>query len=403
MYKAFYNPLILALLSAVFLNSCGLNSCGRKSEKGEKDENADKHNFIILLDLSDRIILGTDQINTDKRIINSVWKQFRDISKSNYLKSRDKFQIVVAHQDSSTLSLNQKLAFQDSMTLDLSEVKIHATNRTVMDKFGSGLQVSTDKLYQLASVSKNPDDYYGADIWKFFDEEIQYRLKKGYKNHVFILTDGYLFVKEKRDELAPDFPPVRFKTGDFFVDVCMLGITPKNTLDDEFYRLKNLWSDWFAHMDIKEMQFLQLNNLSLIENQINDFLNSEDRSAYMTRKMTQPLSVKKPVAKETEQRRPELVAKPIERKKTKNSDTTSALSDSEFLYNFVSDYIYNPGSAYFKSRLVRVSTILEKSFPGKRSDAFVLTCSCKSQLKEELNSRGLMSSTLESNFKKYCP
>ena len=49
-----------------------------------------------------------------------------------------------------------------------------------------------DTLYNMAIFSSDPEDYYGADIWKYFYEDLRYDYVSDTltKNFLFILTDG---------------------------------------------------------------------------------------------------------------------------------------------------------------------------------------------------------------------
>ncbi len=405
--------------------------CGTSKKKDL--EILEQHNFIILLDLSDRLIKdGADQLENDKKIIIEIWKQYREISKSKiYIKSRDIFQVVIADQDSSSYSTSYKMSIQDSLGLNLSIGKLHAANKKKIVNFESNLASQLDELYSKASKYTNPDDYQGADIWKFFNEDISYRLKKGCKNHIYIITDGYLFVKKQRKEIADSFPMVNFKKNDFDLDVCMLEITPKIKTDNEFYRLKSVWSNWYFSMGIKEICFLKRNNLSLIKEEMFDFLNSSEREEFIIKNVkindlydeknsqsTQFKSNKnsgklttvsnalvKNRFKENSGYNKQLVPNQIKTSKVKkeSSSPLTSISDSEFLDFYITKGIYEVGDKAKSIYLLRIKNILENSFPTKESESFVLLCSCKSRLKSQLYANNMLSEELKHKLDTRCP
>jgi hypothetical protein len=409
------------------LVGCSPVSCSPGKRKNL--ETRDHHNFIILLDLSDRLIKDKrEQIEADKKIIFEIWKHYREISGLNYRESRDIFQVFLSEQDSSSINIYSQRAFQDSLTIDLSTVRRHRSNKKKIKCFESKLVSHLDDLYSQASKSNHLDDYRGADIWKFFNDDLSGRLEKGYKNHVFILTDGYQYVKNKITEDSNVFPRVKLShVNGISVDVCMLEISPKSIPVNEYYRLKSVWSNWFLSMGLKEMCFLKRNNLSQISKKISDFLDSQDRSDFRLKKT----DVSKIKGLQEEMISPQILAEttldkhkfPIVSKKTntkssskkpsiqirivKDNKVTSVKkdfkTDAEFLDYFLTTGIYNPDQNSQTKNLQRVKNILEASFPSKASESHILLSSCKSKIKNLLESKNLLSEDLRSKFNSKCP
>jgi hypothetical protein len=273
-----------------------------------------------------------------------------------------------------------------------------------------------DDLYSQASKSNHLDDYRGADIWKFFNDDLSGRLEKGYKNHVFILTDGYQYVKNKITEDSNVFPRVKLShVNGIAVDVCMLEISPKSIPVNEYYRLKSVWSNWFLSMRLKEMCFLKRNNLSQISKKISDFLDSQDRSDFILKKtdvskikglqeemISQRISAVKNSKNNSKTQIAQYEKKSINDKK-ESSDQTDFKSDEAFLNYFVSTGIYDSRQNLQDKNLSRVKTILEASFPSKGSESYILLCSCKSKIKNLLESNNLLSEHLKSKFNSKCP
>lgn len=427
MWKTILHTISFLLLATIV-------GCGRSKTKDS--EPIDQHNFIILLDLSDRLIKdGRGQVENDKKIIFEIWKQYREITKKKiYIKSRDIFQVVLADQDSSSLQENAQRDFQDSLVLDLSMGKLHAGNKKKIVGFESKLKSQLNDLYSQASRYTNPDDYRGGDIWKFFNEDLSYRLKKGYKNHVYIITDGYLFVKEQRKEIADAFPPVNYILNGGDLNICMLEIAPKIKTDHEFDRLKSVWSNWYMSMGIKEMCFLKRNNLSFIEDEIFDFLNSMDRKDYAIKKSDNIKKKELALQKNDKQVVPvkiksdskfssgsngqvnKLLTTSSNRQKrevqqqvkthVKKSNLTNQIvpkSDAEFLAYYITSGIYDNIENSKESNLSRIKNILEYSFPSKESENFILLCSCKSKLKSQLSAQNMLSEELKNKLNTRCP
>ena len=48
------------------------------------------------------------------------------------------------------------------------------------------------EIYKKAVISNNSKDYPGADIWKYFNEDLAGDLEDDAANTLFIITDGYL-------------------------------------------------------------------------------------------------------------------------------------------------------------------------------------------------------------------
>jgi hypothetical protein len=356
-----------------------------------------------LLDLSDRIILSPGQINRDKELINIIWGNFRELTRKQlFLNSRDVFQIIVADQENSSLDEVSRQEFQDSLYIDLSrfktnEKKIHALNKKKIDRFGKKLKSRLDLLYKNSSTYNHPSLYNGADIFKFFEEDLGKRLIKGYKNHVFILTDGYLFVKDLSKELSDSFPNSDFKVNEFDLNVCMLEIAPKDKLHGEFKKRKIVWGKWFSTMGIKEMCFTKKSdNLKLNETKISDFLFSKDREEFKI-----ILNEKKNGSSIND-------ATP---KKKKNSltpvlstlDPLADLSDDDFVNEFLTKEIYDDNSSFSLDRLKRLSEILINNFPNKLNPNYILACSCKSKILVALDSKSIDNSELYSILNKRCP
>src|SRR5690349_8763181 len=107
-YKHFNPICFFIVLVLLFLAGCQLPAPEKK-----KNELSTKHNYIILLDLSDRLIVQEDQPERDKEIIRKVYTLFEEKVKSElYIKSRDEIRVVIAPQSGSDLNTDD---FEDRL------------------------------------------------------------------------------------------------------------------------------------------------------------------------------------------------------------------------------------------------------------------------------------------------
>src|SRR6187551_3086299 len=89
--------IILAIVPLVI--SCALPAPEKKTRQLRT-----KHNYIILVDLSDRLIVQNDQAQRDKQIITELYSQFEEkVKKDLYIKSRDEIKVVIAPQSETGL------------------------------------------------------------------------------------------------------------------------------------------------------------------------------------------------------------------------------------------------------------------------------------------------------------
>src|SRR6188768_364291 len=93
----FHRRMTTALLTStalLMMISCHLPAPERKAKEWKP-----KHNYIILLDLSDRLIVQENQPVRDKEIISSLYALFEEKVKNElYIKSRDEIKVVIAPQ-----------------------------------------------------------------------------------------------------------------------------------------------------------------------------------------------------------------------------------------------------------------------------------------------------------------
>src|SRR6267378_8586644 len=106
----------VGLLMMVFaLGSCKLPSPEKKNVPRIK------HNFIILLDLSDRLIVQQNQPERDKEIIRDLYSLFEEkVKKGLYIKSGDQIKVVMAPQLGAGI---RRDVFEDRLYVNMNNIK----------------------------------------------------------------------------------------------------------------------------------------------------------------------------------------------------------------------------------------------------------------------------------------
>jgi hypothetical protein len=409
---------LLIILSTVLVL---FNSCGGPGGAGGLGQNKEKvskqHNFILLLDLSDRLI-DQDQVKRDLNIIeNVIWPEFLKIVKKKvYVKSKDAFQIVFANQENSIFSPTDLFRFQDSLSIDLS-TELVRNKKKKTDYFKNNFGRFLKNIYKKASFSKDKNAYYGADIYKYFNEDLANEIVKSSKesnviNHIFILTDGYLYIKGQSDEMTNEFPSVKQKFNSSKVDVCLLELNPKARYKDEFQRLKIVWSNWFVKMGIKHVQCNKQNSITNTKSKLEDFLINPGEYLVSKQMTINPSVFKMPnnevfvEAKKKSIKKNKITSsvppKPkVKNKNTKDSDY-SKLDDSAFIEVYLTEGIFLEDGTSNKSQIQKISSLFENNFPSKETLNYLYLCSAKDKLLNQLKVSGVHSPNFETKLKTLC-
>lgn len=255
-HNIFVTAIVLLLLAA----SCALPTKPKKQEPF-------KHNYIILLDLSDRIIVQDNQIARDKEIIKHIYKLFEQrVRKELYIKSRDEIRVVIAPQKGSDLRTQ---VFENRLYINMENIK-NIYRRKNEEQRRKDFYANLDTLYRKAKFSNNPKDYYGADIWKYFYEDLQddYSTDTLTKNYLFILTDGYPIVGKDKDKLEP----IKNKFPD--LHVALVEAAPREK-DMEWERIIDMWGEWFKEIGIKDYTLIKRKAITKEEEQLTELVTKE--------------------------------------------------------------------------------------------------------------------------------
>lgn len=235
-------------------------SCNPPAPK--KRSISEKHNYIILLDLSDRLIIQPEQPERDKEIINAIYAMFEQrIKRDLYIKSRDELKVVIAPQRGSGLRTDK---FEDQLYVNMESIQ-NVFRRLKEEERRTNFHNSLDELYKKAVFSKYPKQYYGADIWKYFYEDLEtdYSNDTLTKNFLFILTDGYPIVGKDLKKLQP----VKGSLPD--LHIVLIEVSPRDK-DLELDRIMLMWEKWFDSMDIKDYTLIKRKAITKEVEQIQD-------------------------------------------------------------------------------------------------------------------------------------
>jgi len=106
-------------LSIILIVTLTMAACKLPSPE-KKNVHRVKHNYIVLLDLSDRLIVQQNQPERDKQIIKSLYGLFEEkVRKDLYIKSRDEIKVVIAPQTGSGIKRDE---FEDRLYINMQSL-----------------------------------------------------------------------------------------------------------------------------------------------------------------------------------------------------------------------------------------------------------------------------------------
>jgi len=252
-------------------------------------------NISVLIDLSDRIEGAKTKLK-DSAYLASLSKAFvSHVKTKKLILLEDRMQLFFYPEPSDNKINEIAKKLKVGFTKETSKSKLEETT-ALYAKYPS-------QLYNIAQKDALKDGYPGADIWRFFKDNVQdYCISECHRNILVILTDGYMYydktvMKEdsKTSYLTPKslnklglnngkwqseitkrdlgFIPAVQNLND--LEVLVIGINSLN--DDNPYAqdiLKHYWTDWFVKMGMRSERF-KIKNADLpssIEKVISDFI-----------------------------------------------------------------------------------------------------------------------------------
>lgn len=250
---------------------CGVIVVGCKMPPPKQEAAArPRHNYIVLLDLSDRLIVQDNQPERDKQIVKQLYTLFEDQVRQNmYIKSGDEIRVVIAPQLGAGL---RRDVFEDRLYVNMENIKAVYRKPREVDR-REAFFANLDTLYNKAVFSSNTKDYHGADIWKYFYEDlpVDYDKDPNTINYLFILTDGYPIVGHNRNkllEIRNEFPDLQ---------IVLLEAAPREK-DMEWDHVMSIWDDWFRDIGIQKYTLIKRGSITKELEQVKEIVQDPPRT-----------------------------------------------------------------------------------------------------------------------------
>lgn len=291
----------LILLCLIFI-AAGCNEFEAAVRDAKKENTAPPvDNYIVLLDLSDRILYNNQQqVAKDLTVLKTIQSLFRANINSKdpthtYYAVNDKLKVLIAPQRTTPRKL-----YDDAAQLRIALSSEEAMKKAAaVDQSEKTFSAVLPNLYKQAIISNNSADYVGADIWKYFDEDLTDDLEKNARNTLFIITDGYLDFEPTEERTVqgnrftscaqlinslkthPDWN-TKFDEGDYGLmpvgkkfsnlKVVLLEVNPKQDWNGEYKLLTRIWSKWFKEMGIDSCSLIKNDNISEVKESMEKFM-----------------------------------------------------------------------------------------------------------------------------------
>ncbi|PWJ57297.1 hypothetical protein CLV98_1073 [Dyadobacter jejuensis] len=240
-------------------------------------------NIVVVLDLSDRL-LSPGQAEKDLAAIGAMFSSFEEsVRKQFFVKSKDVFSVILIPQRGSKLNAE---SYERRLRLDMNAIPVAEKNRRFMD-FKCQLPATLKSLYQQAQKGTQPSDYFGVDIWKFFNESINNHLAQTARNKVLLLTDGYFDFENdwhtvhsktrytssrflsslsgihwKKTAEAKDLGIYPIQNKLIAMELVVAGFNAKSTDQFELDKLKYFWQKWLNECGVRQFKLLSNVNAS---------------------------------------------------------------------------------------------------------------------------------------------
>jgi hypothetical protein len=265
----------ILLLLSVILYSCGGGDANENNAVVKKQPK--QQNYIVITDLSDRIIKDTLQPQIDTTLINHIYTKFLKSVKSHvYIKSNDRFCVVPIQEGN---HINQS-TYMENMIVDMKKI-LPKDRKPKENERTNNFKNTISKLYSVngAKYSNNEDDYKGADIWKFFKDDLKDYLinDSSFSNNIIILTDGYMFVDGKQKEISEVIAGVGQDFQEYKINLMVLEIRPKYNRDNEWPELQKQWLDWLNGMGISNVRMLHTSAVNQTKTKIDEYFDNPEK------------------------------------------------------------------------------------------------------------------------------
>lgn len=264
--NAIFITSIIAVIFAGILIACGGN--GNNSDNGNNGgatpttttNTKNILNVSIYLDLSDRLErqMTPSQSERDIEIVKYMASMVKNHAVSQkILPSADRIKVFFypSPNDSKINLLSQDLE------LDLGKAQ-PAEKKKLLNEFEAKFDSSLTQIYQSTLAQKN---WIGSDIWGFFKKQVDtYCIKEDARNIIVILTDGYIFDannKQNDDDnysyilpqtlQNPNSGLIVSRQGLEELEVLMLEVNPYDPKHQD--QMENILTNWFKGMGVQKL------------------------------------------------------------------------------------------------------------------------------------------------------
>ncbi len=276
----------LRLMIAFLAINLTLNSFAQDQQASP--EGQQKINYIVLLDLSDRM-LNTRQADFDKEMIRSFFRSFEESARAQFfIRSNDGFHISIVPQYGSPL---QSMDFEEKLSIQLDAIP-PVKRATEAGAFMAHFDKVLDELYAKARIGENTSDYFGVDLWSYFNNRLPFDLKDDAQNIILLLTDGYFdfenheFTSNKKNRFTSSIFLKKLNTdwlqtakdADYgylpahcdldSTKIIVAGIHPKKLSQTEEQKLTYFWEKWLKEMNCSQYAILPMMNAKQIATRV---------------------------------------------------------------------------------------------------------------------------------------
>ena len=286
-----WKPALLFALVSTFAG-CSEPAAGT-NPKSKKDEfplitasSGSDLNVSVLIDLSDRINSRQDtrqpkQAERDINIINILSASVKkNVSAHGSFKAKARYNVYFHPEpaDKNMRDIASKLSVNWVGSNDMQQAKQNKINYQQLEgNFAKGLK----DIYSIADQSSA---YPGSDIWRFMKDEARMKCIEAdtsYRNILIILTDGYLYYQEGKQQVSNRYNYIERGTQQFArfrdpkklaefdqqdyglipatknlhnLEILVLECRPEEAYPQDFDIMQKYWCKWFREMGVKHAE-----------------------------------------------------------------------------------------------------------------------------------------------------
>ncbi len=264
----------LAIIAVMALTACS----GQKTK--EQTGKKQPLNITIYLDLSDRLVrpMTPSQKDRDMAIIQNVLDIFTQkciTEKILQTKNRIKVVFYPTPADASIA------ARADRLEIDLTSMEGKAKRKALKE----GKQLFSDNLGNIYDETIREHNWTGSDVWDFFsDRKVdQLCIKNGYRNIFILLTDGYLYQADNKQQQGDAYNYILPQTltiansslickrkGLDNLEVLVMEINPYQPQHKD--KMKAVLGQWLQQMGVQQFEIVETDLPSNTKPVIEDFL-----------------------------------------------------------------------------------------------------------------------------------